>query len=316
MGAVVGAGFASGQEIYEFFSRYGTWGTLGIWIAGLLFWLLGRRALLVGARGASTLPELLQHTYPRPVVRWLDSLSSALLAVGLVAVAAAGGGVLALMLGIPAFVGAALTLAAVLVAGSRGSTALLGINLWLVPTLLLITVGVAAASPYRWTASPLNVHGGAWWLSASLYVSYNLFTGLVVLLGLGESVGSAPTATLAAGLGALVLTVLALAIHGAILGAELSRVADLPLLVLAHHVSGVWWAADALALYAALFTTGVAETYALTQRYGPQVVWWGIILWPLSWMGFADWVRIIYPVMGVAALTYVWPLLRRWSRPP
>lgn len=316
MGAVVGAGFASGQEIYEFFSRYGTWGTLGILMAGLLFWGLGRGALLAGAGGASTIPDLLQHAYPRLLVRWLDGLSSALLAVGLVAVAAAGGGVLALMLGIPAFVGAALTLAAVVVAGSRGSTALLGINLWLVPALLVITVGVAVASPYRWTAPALTGQGGSWWLSASLYVSYNLFTGLVVLLGLGGSVGRTRTATMAAGFGALVLTSLALAIHGAILGAALTRVPDLPLLVVAHHLSGVWWAADAVALYAALFTTGVAETYALTRRYGRQVAWWGVILWPLSWMGFADWVRIIYPVMGLAALTYVWPLLRRWPRPP
>ncbi|MBR4081736.1 MAG: hypothetical protein IKK21_08145, partial [Clostridia bacterium] len=48
MGAVVGAGFASGQEIAVFFSRFGRWSWAAILSASLLAWLLTRRIFTLG----------------------------------------------------------------------------------------------------------------------------------------------------------------------------------------------------------------------------------------------------------------------------
>lgn len=44
VGTVIGAGFATGREIMEFFTRYGTAGTVGIIISGCLFIWGGRAA--------------------------------------------------------------------------------------------------------------------------------------------------------------------------------------------------------------------------------------------------------------------------------
>ena len=35
MGTLIGAGFASGREIYLFFLEYGYWGIIGIFISGI-----------------------------------------------------------------------------------------------------------------------------------------------------------------------------------------------------------------------------------------------------------------------------------------
>jgi uncharacterized membrane protein YkvI len=312
VGAVVGAGFASGQEIYQFFSRHGSLGTAGIVVAGALFFVLGRLALLAGAAGDRDLPRLLRRTYSDRATRWLDAASSLLLVVGLVVVAAAGGSVLRALLGWPLPLGTFVTLGVVLLVAAGGSEAVLGANTILVPMLLAITVGVALFSPRAWSGPP----AAGWWMSAVLYVSYNLFTGLVVLLTIGATLPKGRGATAAAGLGAGLLTLMALLIHGAILGASLKRLPDLPMLVLAHRISGPWAAADSLALYAALGTTGVAEAYALAARYGPRRIWMGLWLWPLSWIGFAEWVAWGYPAMGAFALAYVWPLMARRRRKP
>ena len=52
IGAVVGAGFASGQELWQFFARWGFSGWLGILLAGLLFALAGGNLWLAKSSGA------------------------------------------------------------------------------------------------------------------------------------------------------------------------------------------------------------------------------------------------------------------------
>ncbi|NLY67966.1 MAG: hypothetical protein GX069_10455, partial [Tissierellia bacterium] len=46
IGTVIGAGFASGREILEFFGVYGIKGIFGIIVSGLLFSILGSLFLL------------------------------------------------------------------------------------------------------------------------------------------------------------------------------------------------------------------------------------------------------------------------------
>lgn len=311
VGAVVGAGFASGQEIYQFFSRHGSMGTGGLVLAGALLFLVGRGALLAGARGRTTLPTLLAGHYRPPAAGWLDRAASVLLAAGLVVVAAAGGSVLHQLTGVPAPAASLATLIGVALVAARGSSAMLSANAVLVPALLLVTAVVAGASPH----TLVGVSTPGWWLSAGLYVSYNLFTGLVVLLALGARLPEGRGATRAAALGGCLLTALGLEIHSALLAAPAARTLDLPLLALAQRVPGPWWLADAAAMYAALFTTGVAQAFALAMRHGRGMIRWAVLLWPLSWLGFAGWVRWGYPVMGVLALWYVWPLIGRPPRP-
>lgn len=41
VGLIVGAGFASGQEVMQYFTSFGIWGTVGGLLATLLFIFLG-----------------------------------------------------------------------------------------------------------------------------------------------------------------------------------------------------------------------------------------------------------------------------------
>ena len=43
MSVVIGGGFASGQEVLQFFTGYGLIGILGTLVSGLMFAFLGRR---------------------------------------------------------------------------------------------------------------------------------------------------------------------------------------------------------------------------------------------------------------------------------
>jgi uncharacterized membrane protein YkvI len=307
VGAVVGAGFASGQEIYQFFSRHGTWGWAGLVLAGIGFFLLGWLGLEAGRRGLRDFHTFLRHTYPGRVAAPLESLATVFLASGLVVVTAAGGQTLHDLLGIPTLPAGFVTLFVMVWVAGRGAAGLLGANAVLVPLMTGVALAVALMAPSRWSG-PGAPH---WWLSAGLYVSYNLFTGLMVLLGIGSRLRSAGETRAAAALGALVLTGLGMAMHRALLA--MPPTASLPLLSTARHLGAVWGWLFGAALYAALFTTGVAEAFALFARFGRRA-WGALFLWPASWVGFGLLVARLYPAMGMLAVLFWVPLVCRPGR--
>ncbi|MBJ8193726.1 hypothetical protein JDS79_44200, partial [Bacillus cereus] len=47
IGTIVGAGFATGQEILQFFTKYGRWATLTIMLSTIIFVWLGTKMMLI-----------------------------------------------------------------------------------------------------------------------------------------------------------------------------------------------------------------------------------------------------------------------------
>ena len=47
VGTIVGAGFASGQEIKKYFADFGLYGLLGICITAVLFFCLGKKIMML-----------------------------------------------------------------------------------------------------------------------------------------------------------------------------------------------------------------------------------------------------------------------------
>ena len=305
VGTVVGAGFASGQEVYLFFGRHGTAGLVGIATASLGFWVLGYRALTAG-RGHAGLGPFLAAAYPSGGAGVLELLMMAFLAAGLLVVAAAGGTLLSALGACPLPVGSAAILVAALAIAAYGADGMLKAHAVLVPFLVGTTLLVAVRAPGRWGAP--GIHG--WWLSSLLYVSYNLFTGLVVLLAMGARLPTAAERRRAAGAGAALLGLLALALDRALLGLPHAP-GDLPVMEMAGMQGGAWPALYAVALLAAIVTTGAAEAFPLRERLGSRRLWWLLLIWPATLLGFQGLVAALYPVLGALAVLFWWPLLLR-----
>lgn len=63
IGTIVGAGFASGQEVLQFFSAFGWLGILGIFLASTLFFIFGYMILMIGrALNASAYVEVVRFS--------------------------------------------------------------------------------------------------------------------------------------------------------------------------------------------------------------------------------------------------------------
>lgn len=313
VGAVVGAGFASGQEIYQFFGRYGYDGVAGIVLAGIAFAVLGYLALERGRRdGITRFGELLDAVYPPWLVRLTEGITAAFLLVGLGVVSAGGGAAAAQVAHIPVLAGAALTTAAIGVVVARGVDSVVSANAVLIPYLIGLVVLVAVLTwvhPVR-LAPPGGRPG--WALSALLYLSYNIFTGIMVLLGIGPSLGSARNSWRAAIMGAGILSGLAILEHHTLLRS--GAWGALPMVDIATGIHPTWGVLYSVSLWIALFTTGVAGAYALLAQYGRWILWAVGATFLFGLLGFEHLVASLYPIMGIVAIVLWIPLIYRPKR--
>lgn len=321
VGAVIGAGFASGRELYVFFVRYGPAGPLAAVAAGLALGLAGAVFIRVAAaRRISDYAGLCRNLAGRlgaPV----EAILTLFLFAGLSVMLAAGATVITLHtpLSYPAslLAMAGITLASI-VFGARGLAA---VNNWLVPYLGVAMAAVALLTVRRGgpivlpppTAAPPRL---LW--SLALYVGYNLITGVAVLVSLPPA---APRQRAAGAIfGGCVLGLLAALGTAAVAtrGADVAGM-PLPLLTLAGELGHGWGIAYVPAIFAAILTTAVGDAFALAQRLTPTRPWLSgllalVLALPLANQGFANLVDHGYPFLGLIGLIILslasWRILR------
>ena len=69
VGTVIGAGFATGREIVEFFTRFGFYGLLAILLAGYLFIFLGAKIMVKAIEiQAASYEEFNQYLFGRSLI--------------------------------------------------------------------------------------------------------------------------------------------------------------------------------------------------------------------------------------------------------
>lgn len=330
IGTTIGAGFASGREIWEFFASYGPAGAAGILLSMALFVtacaLLLRLGQRVGdGRARSVLAALMGPWWARLcegmlLAHWF-SLSAVMFAGSGATVAQWGGayrwGVVAIAV-------------LVWVTVSLGLTGVLVINLIVTPLLIGVlgaVVGTALwIAPSQPAPPPVSLPV---WGSAVVYAALNVSPLVAVLAQLGASIRRTGEIAVAAGTSYVVLAGLALLYNAALLdsGPEMEAM-DIPLFWLARFLPPQAALVVTAVLWLALFTTAVSGVYGLTRRLSestgrsPAAV--ALVLTVLvalvSQFGFARLVAVLYPLFGLCNLALLarvlaYPLALETKRP-
>jgi uncharacterized membrane protein YkvI len=193
IGTIVGAGFASGQGILQFFTAYGSAGLLGIGLAAILFVWLGARMMLISARiGAYSYQEL-NHYLFGPVFGKIADFLTFVILFGSTAVMVAGiGSIFEEQLGLSYQWGIAATVILSYVVMRKEMKGILAVNSIVVPMMFLFTAIVAwhtikAGDFTVWQA--VSGHPGwRWPVSALSYAALNIVMVQAVLVPLGSEI--------------------------------------------------------------------------------------------------------------------------------
>ncbi|HHY92652.1 MAG TPA: hypothetical protein GX511_04870, partial [Firmicutes bacterium] len=195
VGTVVGAGFASGQEVLQFFSAFGAWGLLGIVVATALFVFFGLAIMELGhkVKAKSHLP-VIQAAGGRWAGSALDLIITFFLFGALVSMAAGSGAIFVEQFGLPALAGSLLLLGLTLATVVLGISRVIDSISFVAPILLTSVLGlsfITILSQPQGLVANLAWHDPAktavpyWPLAALLYTSYNLILSVAVLAPLG-----------------------------------------------------------------------------------------------------------------------------------
>ena len=333
-GTVVGSGFASGQELLQFFVAYGPVGLLSMFLAGLLFALAGSTVLDLGYRLRATgYHQVLHYVCGRRLGVLLDGCTAFFLVGGLCVMLSGTGAVCRDYFGLSHGVGAAVMALAASACVLGGVKGISNVNLLVMPLLIGATAAVCFSSLAQHSgqyamllAFPAEVHlqpAGHWLTACFLYVSYNIILGATLLAPLGRRtpdaiarrLGGVLGGVLLAALGLMIITVIILH-HPAIMDYEV------PMLYVSHIQDGMYYAGYAAMLLKAMFSTSMASLYGCTAKlqtvtrlpFGGCLALVAALGILGSQFGFASLVAVLYPLFGYAALPFTGAILWKVCR--
>lgn len=321
IGTVVGAGFATGQEILQFFTKYGSIALLTILVStGLFIWFGTKVMLAAHDIGAASYEDLNKHLFGE---KWGERISWFMLvelfSVAVVMLAGAGS-VFREQLGQSFLLGVAVTLALAYVVASGGMRGIMAVNTIVVPGMLLFT-GIAfyftsqsaEFLTFRWLEMEDPYPPGRAWIAPLLYAAFNLASAQAVLAPLGAAVRDRTAIKLGgvlggAGLGALLIVGhISLSAHAP----DIFQY-EIPMGLVVAGMGTLFHFMYLMLIYAEVFTTFVANIFGLSLQLEQRlkaprrtiIVGALLLCFLISFVGFKALLSTLYPLFG--ALSLVW----------
>ena len=322
--AVVGAGFATGQEIMRFFTSYGPVGFLGVLLAGGLLMIVAPMILRKSiAYDAHSMGELMSFRLGKRS-EWVMGCINFFLEFAVLIVMLAGLRTLLCQMGMKNIVAVLMLLVLLFVASFCKKTAL-RINNFLTPIVILgITImgSVLLVQQKEWSGwRGSEIHlPYPWWVSALLYAGFNLLLATPALCLAGKILSQKKTIAISGGtLGGLCISVMALLSQCLLFAAGPAiRMEEMPIIHLAMKTIPWMGAVYSWILFCAMLSSAIICICCILDlsphgAKGKQAALSALICILATACSFFDFswlIHVLYPFFGVVGILAV--LLILW----
>jgi len=318
-GSFLGAGYVSGQELWQFFGSFGGGGLLGVLAALALLAVFGLALMYIISR--TGIAEMDAVLVPWKRLAWLRKLSSALqliLLFGVIAIMYAGGGALLEQLfSLPTWLGRTLMAVLVTLVALRGLRGAVGAFSLIVPVIVALTLLFGGMALARYGVS-LPAFGAA--EGSNPLMRSAAFGSVGILAPLGEAASSKRAARRGVLLGTALLLLIAYSVLLAVMAVPETADAELPMLALAYglsrplgYVYGILLLlcmyGSALSMTVAITTYASARSERVEKRRGWFILALGALGYAASSVGFGDLISVVYPVFGYCSSVFIVCLL-------
>lgn len=277
LGGIIGAGFATGQEVYRFFAYFGNGGLFGVVLAGILFFFICKSTFALGAKiQAPTFFHFLCESFGPAVAQGFHIITTSFLFVVFGVMGSGMGALGKELFSLPPAVGFFFYLFLMLFVLSGSERYLALINAVLCPVMV---VGISFLCLYALISKDISVlstmghrpFGAAPAFSALLYCGYNSLFCIPVISTLHKLVPNRKTAFVSAllcgGIFCVCLYLITLALGG--FYGEIKSL-ELPLLYIATLAGDKVKAVYFLTLCCAIVTTGAGSGFVLRRSMGER----------------------------------------------
>ena len=331
LGLLVGAGFATGLEVIQYFTSFGLNGLWGAVLAGVVMAVAGGVILQLGSYFLADEHKAVFRAISHPTVSWgLDIVVTlTLFCIGFVMLAGAGSN-LEQQFGLPSWIGALIMTVLVMVTGLLDVDKVSDIIGALTPLLI-----IAVLIGFVYTLFNLPSDFGAlndiavqadspvspWWLSALNYNGLALLLGVSMSLVIGGNYTNMRDAGMGGLLGGIIYTVLLiLAVFTLLANIDTVGSDDVPMLTLFDSMHPVMGLVMVFIIFAMIFNTAIGMFYALGKRvtasrpswYTPVFLSLCVAGYVVSFVGFDTLMTYVYPVLGYLGMVMIAIVVGWW----
>lgn len=324
-GCFLGAGYVSGQELWQFFGAYGLGGYIGIALAMVL--LFGFGALILRLTQMTGLQEMDQVVVPWKIapLRAAVGILEIIFMFGIVSIMTSGiGALLEQLFSVPHYLGSFIFCVLVLLAALAGLNGIVSAFSVSVPLLVGATFIFGLVSIFKFGlkdvqmsfTSGSNPLLGSWFSGAVTFACYNIFVTIGILTPFGKSIKSRKTIYSGLGLGVAALAIIALSVLLSLTAFPEAVDAELPMLALAESIGKPFAYVYALLLAFAMFGTSLSSLVGILdftsrklQRIDSNRNLFASVFIALAFLaslfGFGDLIGVLYPLFGYASAVFL-----------
>ena len=333
VGLLVGAGFATGQEVVQYFTSFGAMGIWGTVIAGAVMTLAGTVFLQLGSYFHASEHNRVFREVTHPIMsKMLDvAVILTLFAVGFVMLAGAGSN-MEQQFGWPTWLGSALMVVLVMVTGMFDVNRVSKVIGAVTPTVIIavLVVGIytvlnlpddpgAVMAVAQENESPIN----NWLVSALNYNGLALILSVSMSLVIGGDHLSPREAGKGGFIGGIIYSIMMLiAMSALLLNADKIAGSEIPMLTLVNEIHPILGLIMAIVIYMMIFNTAIGMFYALGKRlsagresrYRLIFILGCLLGFAVSFAGFKTLMVYVYPVLGYIGIIMVAVLVVGWFK--
>ena len=313
VGTIMGAGFASGREIWQFFGVFGSKGYIGILCIGLVFMFIGLMSSKIAKiLNTNDMGMLIVPGGNKAMTEFMGYFMAAILFTVLISMSAAGGALFNQQFGMSRVIGGLIITLLVIATVIGGFDRVSGVFKYVMPILMVVVVSSCLmvifmdlpksgieAEP---TISPFTPN---WFISAMVYISYNVL-GLVPIAGNAAlNAKNDKVGTIGVVLGSGFLGMLAMILGIALFSDPgFSQTMDMPMLaysgIIAKPLNIIYTCVMLFAIYA----TATSNFYGFTTKLKPSkhknmiIIVVALIGFALGLMGFKNVIAYLFPIEG------------------
>ena len=316
IGALIGAGFASGQEIFSFFYIYGKNGIYGILIMSILIGIFIYKSLKIIYQKQvynynDFLNLFIKNTKIRNVILWIVNV---LLLVSFYIMVAGFGAYFEQEIGINRIIGSiVLNLLCVIVFFSNIKGVLKASNL-IVPFLIFFIFFIGIKNIVQIRTIDFHQMKNNWILSMIIYNSYNFILLMPVLISLKKQITKEKNIKKVSILVTIIILILSISIFFLLLNANIKEIEnqEMPIVYIISNYFNKYKKIYAFIVLASIFTTAISVGIGFLQNisknsnsYPQFVLFMCITSLLMSNIGFSKLLNFIYPVFGYIGILQI-----------
>jgi len=326
IGTLIGAGFASGQEMYLFFFSYGLKGIWGILVSSILMGIVIYKILnLINKYNITNYKEFLDILIKRDTkhrylnIKYIINLIINIFILVTFFIMIAGfGAYIEQELGINSLIGSGILAALSFIIFMTSVKGLVKASEFLIPILILFLTIIGFINIHN--IHILNIknyiiqtNNSSWLLNSILYCSYNSILLIPVLFTLKDYIKNRKQNFLIATITTLITIILSIIIFLLLIkiDVDISKL-EMPIVYVVSHMSKTLRLIYGFIILSSIFTTSISlgmsflqDTARNKKRYTQIAVLMCITSILVSKIGFANLVNLLYPIFGYIGLVQI-----------